>query len=230
VIGAARKEALLSILRRDRQGLSILLWALLLVLAVWVFIEVADEVLEGEAAALDRRILLALREPGDPANPLGPRWLEEVWRDITALGGFAVLALMTVAVAGYLALARQLRALALLATTTLGGLALSTLLKGAFARPRPDFVSHQAYVATPGFPSGHSMLATVVYLTLGVLLARVVAVPRFKLYALAVAIVMSFLVGVSRVYLGVHFPSDVLAGWAAGLAWGALCWLAARSL
>jgi undecaprenyl-diphosphatase len=107
---------------------------------------------------------------------------------------------------------------------------LSTLLKDVFDRPRPSVVPHLSYVATSSFPSGHSLMAAVVYLTLGSLLARLVQSARLKLYFLSVAVVLACLVGMSRVYLGVHYPTDVLAGWAAGLAWAVLCWLLARYL
>ena len=104
---------------------------------------------------------------------------------------------------------------------------LSTLLKIGFDRPRPDLVPHEAIVYTASFPSGHAMLAAVVYLTLGALLARVQPRRLLKLYLLGLAILLTVAVGASRVYLGVHWPTDVVAGWAVGAAWALLCWAAA---
>lgn len=197
---------------------------------VWVFVEVADEVIEEESAGIDEMLLLALRTPADRNDPIGPAWVEEMARDFTALGGTAVLTLVILATLGYLLLADRHRAAALAAVAVAGGILLSTLLKIGFDRPRPDLVPHAAQVYTASFPSGHSMMAAVTWFTLAAILARVLATPVLKAYVLIVAAFVSLLVGVSRVYLGVHWPTDVLAGWSAGAAWAALCWLVAARL
>jgi undecaprenyl-diphosphatase len=198
--------------------------------ALWVFIEVAEEVVEGDTHAIDAAILLSLRAVGDPADPLGPRWLEEFARDVTALGSPGVLALLVLVTIVFLLLAGRYRtSLFLLAATTSGAIA-SALLKQSFARPRPDLVPHEVYVSTASFPSGHAMISAVVYLTLGALVARLVPRRRLKLYVLSVAALLTGLIGMSRVYLGVHWPSDVLAGWAAGAAWALGCWVAAQTV
>ncbi len=185
---------------------------------------------EQETQRFDEWLILSMRRPDDRAVPIGPGWLHEAGRDITALGGVAVLSLMTFAVAGFLWMRRQHHAMWLLLAATVGGLAMSTLLKHLIDRARPDVVPHLSLIYTSSFPSGHSMLSAVVYLTLGSLLARFVAQRRLKLYVLAVALLLTGLVGVSRIYMGVHYPTDVLAGWAAGLVWALLCWLGARYL
>jgi undecaprenyl-diphosphatase len=195
------------------------------VLAAWGFVELAEVVMAGETRALDEAILLALRNPADSADPLGPGWFEELVRDFTALGGTAVLTIITLAVFGYLLLDRKQNAALMVIGSVATGLLMSHLLKFGFARPRPDLVPHGANVYTASFPSGHSMLAAVVYLTLGVLLARTLERRVLRFYVLVIAILLTALVGVSRVYLGVHWPTDVLAGWAAGTGWALLCWL-----
>jgi undecaprenyl-diphosphatase len=208
----------------------VLLALAIVVASIWLFADLADDVLGGDTSRFDESVLLMLRRADDPATPIGPSWLAEAGRDITAIGGTAVLVLMITAVSGYLWLVRKHGAMWLVLASTIGGLLLSSLLKYFFARPRPDVVPHLADVHTASFPSGHSMMSAVVYLTLGALLARLVARPLVKLYFLGVACLLTGLVGASRVYLGVHYPTDVLAGWLAGLVWATLCWLVARWL
>ena len=206
--------------------------AVILALAAccWLFVSLADEVGEGETHALDSRILLALRAPGDPSDPIGPGWVEELGRDITAFGGIGILAFVTLAVAGYLWLSGRRRSMALLLAAVCGGQLITSLAKRGFDRPRPDLVPHEMLVYTASFPSGHAMMAAVTYLTLGAMLARVQPGRALKAYVMAVAILIALAVGVSRVYLGVHWPTDVLAGWAAGAGWALGCWSVARWL
>ncbi len=218
----------LALLRRT--DLVVLLAVLTLVVGVWVFVVVADQVREGDTQAFDERLLRALRRPDDPKVPVGPDWLHEVGRDLSALGGVCGLTLLTVGVLGYLLLGKLYHAAGFVALAVGGGWLLSTLLKSGFDRPRPSVVPHLDVVDSSSFPSGHSMLSAVVFLTLGSLLARLTPSYRLKVYFVSVALILSGLVGMSRVYLGVHYPTDVLAGWAAGLVWAVLCWLVARSL
>jgi undecaprenyl-diphosphatase len=196
----------------------------------WIFLAVADEIRDEDTRGVDRAIFLSLREKDNVADPIGPRGLEEVGRDLTALGGVAVLTLLTLFVFGYLMLVRKPRAAAFVAVAVSGAAALSLALKGLFERPRPDLVPHLSYVTSSSFPSGHSMLSASVFLTLGALLARQEESLILKAYFLLVALAITFLVGLSRVYVGVHWPTDVIGGWAAGSAWAAGCWLLARRL
>ncbi len=210
--------------RLVRRELALFLTLGLAAGAMWAFAELADEVLERETHAFDEAVLLALRDPADPSDPLGPPWLEELGRDITALGGIGVLSFITLAAAGFLLLQRQGKAALFLVVAIGGGMLLSTLLKLGFDRPRPDLVPHSMGVYTASFPSGHAMLSAITYLTLGALLARMQPGRRLKLYLISLAVLLTVLVGVSRVYLGVHWPSDVLAGWTLGAAWASFWW------
>jgi undecaprenyl-diphosphatase len=220
---------------RRHTNLLVLIVAFLIIGGIWAFVQIADEVVEGDTQHFDEWAVRALRAPdpdappGSPQVPIGPRWLREVGRDMTALGGVAVMFLMTAAVAGYLLMVRKYHAMWLVLIATAGGLLVGSVLKDAFNRPRPD-VDHYSYVVTSSFPSGHSMMSAVVYLTLGSLLTRIVPERGVKIYLILVALFLTLLVGLSRVYMGVHYPTDVLAGWTAGLVWAMLCWVVARSL
>lgn len=213
----------------------ILLPLALIAFASAAFIWLLEEVIEGETRGVDAAIILAFRVPGDPSDPIGPSWVEEAMRDVTALGSAPVLVIAVLAVAGFLMLAQSAGAktgrhtLFTLAACG-GGLLLASLLKFTIDRPRPDLVPHATEIYTSSFPSGHSMMSAVVYLTLAALIARLVERRRLKGYVVFVAVALTFAVGLSRVYLGVHWPSDVLAGWAAGAAWALGCWLIARRL
>ena len=192
--------------------------------ALWVFVVVSGEMLEGDSLKFDERLLMALRSTADPALPIGPAWLREIMRDVTALGSTFVLLLVTFASIGFLALTKNRHAALLVMVAVLGGMLLSTLLKAGFDRARPDLVMHTTTVYSASFPSGHAMMSAVVYLTLGALLAATQQSTRLKLYILGLCAFLTLIVGVSRVYLGVHWPTDVLAGWALGASWAMACW------
>jgi undecaprenyl-diphosphatase len=210
--------------------LAVIVGLLVIVAGTWGFVALAGEVLEGDTQRLDERMIRALRRPDDPATPIGPAWLEEVARDITALGGVPLIVLIAGSVIGFLGLDRKFGAMAFVFGATASGFALSVALKALFRRPRPEVVPHLMRAYSSSFPSGHSMMSAVVYLTLGVLLAQLVHRRLLKFYFLMLAVLLTVLVGVSRVYLGVHYPTDVLAGWTAGLVWAVLCWLVQRAL
>ncbi|NEU14135.1 phosphatase PAP2 family protein [Methylobacterium sp. BTF04] len=194
------------------------------------FFALADEVGEGSTAALDRKILLALRNPADLSDPIGPRWLEETMRDITGLGSVFTIVFVTVAAVAYLAMTGRRRIAAFVVAAIGGGEIASTILKLFYHRPRPDLVPHGMEVFTASFPSGHAMMSAIAYLTLAALVARVDRQRGVKILVMVVGVSMTLLVGISRIYLGVHWPSDVLAGWCVGAAWAALCWFVALQL
>lgn len=209
--------------------LAVLLAFMGIAFGVWLFVVIAGEVLEGNTQAFDRNLLLAMRRPGD-RSPIGPPGLQETARDITALGGATVLGLLTLTTGGFLLLDGKKHLAIFVYGSVVSGFLVSTVLKNLFQRARPDLVPYAANFSTTSFPSGHSMLSALTYLTPGALLARAQERKRLKAYFLLVAATLTFLVGLSRVYLGVHWPTDVLAGWTAGASWAILCWLAARWL
>jgi len=213
-----------------RHELLPLILLVLIAGGVWLFAGLAGEVREGETRRIDRAILIALREPADLSDPIGPPWMEEAVRDFTGLGSMAVLGLLTLAVCGFLVLDGKRRVALLVFACVAGGLLGSTLLKAGFQRPRPDLVPHRVVVSSSSFPSGHSMNAAATYLTLGAILARVQKKRRLRVFILSLAALLTLLVGFSRVYLGVHWPTDVLAGWTAGGVWAFLCWAVALRL
>ncbi len=202
----------------------VLFTALVVVLGTWGFVEVASEVIEGDTQAFDEWLVLALRDADDVSKPLGPEWMAEIGRDVTGLGGVFTLILVTITVGGYLWVLRGYRMLLLLVTATSSGIAASLLLKQLFSRPRPDVVPHLSHVYTSSFPSGHSMMSAVVYLTLAAIVSATITQWSLKVYVFVVAFTIVVLIGVSRVYMGVHYPTDVLAGWVAGIVWALLSW------
>ncbi|MBV9834412.1 MAG: phosphatase PAP2 family protein [Alphaproteobacteria bacterium] len=195
-------------------------------LAVVLFLALrfASELAEGEGLAFDKALLLALRQPDDLAQPIGPAWLQTVMVDITALGSTTVLTLMVVLAVSYLLAIRQrLVALVIIASVT-GGALLNFLLKAGFARPRPDLVAHLVKETSMSFPSGHSANSAVIYLTLAILLAGTQTQLRVRWLIIICALLLTITIGATRVYLGVHWPSDVVAGWAIGASWALFCW------
>jgi undecaprenyl-diphosphatase len=194
------------------------------------FVALAALVHGDSLEGFDRQALLLLRDPADLERPIGPRWLPAIAQDVTALGSNVILVSVSLVVLGGLLLERKRGAALLTAVSILGGTVLSLLVKLLFERPRPDVVPHMVEVFTASFPSGHAMLSAVTYLTLGALMTRIQAGPRLKLYVMAVAVAVTLLVGASRIYLGVHWPTDVLAGWCLGSAWALSCWLVALRL
>lgn len=184
----------------------------------------ADEVMEGGTTGFDNRIVLAFRNSNDPSNPLGPAWLQSMARDITALGSVVILSIILLAVVGYLFIVGKSVSAGLMLAAVLGGTALNSLLKMGFARPRPDLFVQSTKLLTASFPSGHAALSAITFLTLAALLSRTTASRPVKSYFIAIGVLLTLSVGISRVYLGVHYPTDVLAGWCVGAAWALGCW------
>lgn len=198
--------------------------------AVWGFLNVADEMAEGETDAIDRHLILLLRTPGDLNDPIGSKNVEEAVRDVTALGGTTlVIVVSVVAILSFLFHKKRIHAL-VMAAVVLAAWVSSSVMKAFYGRPRPELVPHEAYVYSASFPSGHSTMSAAAFLTLAMLVASLEPRRRSKALAYALAALVIVGVGVSRVYLGVHWPSDVLAGWCLGAAWALAGWVALRAL
>jgi undecaprenyl-diphosphatase len=202
----------------------------ILITALLVFIYLAKEVISGDTQEFDEWVLNSLRYSWDIKLPIGPTWFTGLVTDITALGGATIIVIITAAVVFYLLIQKQYQLMWLILIATIGGALLSFGLKEIFARERPPLIFHLLTVKSMSFPSGHAMMSSVVYLTQGALLAKTQSNKNLRVYILLVAIILVFLIGISRIYLGVHYPTDVLAGWSVGLAWASLCWLTAKYL
>lgn len=210
--------------RWHRERVTLLVF-LLLAGSTWCFFQVAEVVQSGSHQAFDETALRALRTETDTNDPIGPSWFEDVMRDVTALGGYTVITLMVLSVVACLLLQRRWNMAVMVVAGVLGAMLFSTLLKEFFDRPRPDLVPHATRVYTNSFPSAHAMMSAATYLTLASVLVRLQRQRSVRTFLLVLAVGLTLAVGFSRVYLGVHWPSDVLAGWAAGAAWALFCWL-----
>jgi len=226
--GAHSSRRWLGLGRLERHEIEWLLVGLGACLLLFVFLSLAGEVSEGDTRAFDTRILTALRNASDPNKPIGPAWVEGSLLDLTALGGPTVLGLVVLSVVGFLLLQARYRTALAVALTSISGEVVDLALKHVFMRPRPTIVPHLRDVASTSFPSGHAMESAIIYLTLGAMLMRVAERRLTKIYCLTVAGGLTFLVGVSRVYLGVHYPTDVIGGWIIGFVWASICWLATQ--
>ncbi|MET0337369.1 MAG: phosphatase PAP2 family protein [Caulobacter sp.] len=225
---AQRITALLErAIRFGRAELAVLCALLVTAGGCLAFIEIADDATEADGQRFDQSVLDWLRPSADPRDALGPPWLERALGELTALGGITPLVLIASLAVGFLLLKGR-RGSALLVSLSLGGgVIISQTLKAFYDRDRPPDIFRAEEVINASFPSGHAMLSTVTYLTLGALLAQSMGQRRLKVFIFAAAILIAALGGVSRVYLAVHWASDVLAGWSLGAAWAMVCWLTA---
>ena len=196
----------------------------------WIFHDIQDDIRSGTPSDLDERILLLFRVPGSPEVLRGPGWIENAVRDLTSLGGRAVLTLVTLAVSGFFLLRRQFRPLIFLWIVVISGTVLMGELKTFYARPRPGLSLRLAGESSLSFPSGHAMMSTMIYMTLAVMVAEFQKSGRLRVYIVGFAAFLATLIGLTRVILGMHYPSDVVAGWTVGLCWALFCWLVAHWL
>ncbi|MEO6052448.1 MAG: phosphatase PAP2 family protein [Chthoniobacterales bacterium] len=213
-----------------RKSFALLLTLGIISASLWIFIVLTHHVVGGTQHETEAKIMRMMRVPGDLSQPIGPRWLKMASLDITALGSVPVLMIVTFLVVGYMLLEQKFATACLILFSTSGGAFLGMFLKYIINRDRPNIVPHLAEVSGQSYPSGHSMLSSVVYLTLAVVLAQTVVNRRSKIYIIAAAILITLLVGITRVFIGVHYPTDVLAGWSAGTVWALMVWQLASRL
>lgn len=200
-------------------------------LGALTFGDLAEDLKKPGQEAFDLRILHALRPyADDPSRPWGPWWLKEAASDLTSLGGISVLTLFATIAIIFLLIQRKRLSALLLVLGLAGGVALSEGLKAAFERERPPSPFQAVETINASFPSGHALLSTVFYLSLGVMLTRAFPERRFKIYVLGVAILIALLIGLTRIYLGAHWATDVFAGWSVGAAWAMALWLVSYAI
>lgn len=202
--------------------------AMITAICFLLFAAVAVVVTAGFSEAIDRELLLAFRAPGDPSDPWGPAWFEEAAAEITTLGGYTILSVVVAVVSGTLLILRKFEATVFLLAAVGTGSIVSTLAKQVFDRARPALVDHLDPTFTSSFPSAHAMVSAFTWMTLVAIASRFVESPALRGFLISGAIVICVVVGISRVYLGVHWPSDVVAGWFFGGGWAGLCWLTAN--
>jgi undecaprenyl-diphosphatase len=207
--------------------IKVLIVLLILFISGLTFLEIADEISEGETREFDQSIIEFFRTDDDPGNPAGANRISELMIDITALGGGTVLAIITIFVSIFLILQKRYDAFWLLLAATAGGALISFGLKEIYARERPDLFYRLVTVNSLSFPSGHSMMSAVLYLTQAAIVARFQREWKIRIYIVSIALFLTFIIGLSRVYLGVHYPTDVIGGWTIGLAWASFCWCGA---
>jgi undecaprenyl-diphosphatase len=214
-------------LRAARRELGLVAAVLVVTAGILGFLGLSDAVTDNHTGGFDEGLMHMLRQPGDISQPIGPHWLRLAATDLTALGSIAVLSLIVVVVAGFFLAQRRWRESVLLLGACASGLIVVDILKLAFGRERPPLAMHAVEVGNASFPSGHAMLSAVVYLSLATLVGHFAGRRRVGAYALGAGVATTLLVGVSRVYLGVHWPTDVMAGWVLGAAWAMIWWLIA---
>ncbi len=192
-----------------------------------VFGIVSYAVVEQRTAFLDQRVLMWFRDANDLANPWGPGWFEETVKDLSALGGYPILVLVAIFTLVLLLAAGQAIAALVFVASLVSGSVLSSVLKLLFQRPRPDLVDHLDRTFTASFPSAHAMFGTVAWLMVAAMAARFVPDFRLRNLVISMSVGVALIIGLTRIYLGVHWPSDVIAGWAMGGAWAGFCWVLA---
>ncbi len=196
------------------------------VVSLLIFAIITLGVASGVTLNFDRSVMHAFRSGTDSLSTMiGPPWMQEMARDVTALGSFSILIVLLLSIGGFLCLIRQRQFALFLIVVVVGGAVLSNVLKFVIGRPRHELFPLGARVFSNSFPSDHAALSMITYMTLGALLAHTMTSRAARIYVVAVAALLAFMIGASRVYLGVHYPTDILAGWSLGAAWALGCWI-----
>jgi undecaprenyl-diphosphatase len=219
-------EARINWLRAPELRLLVILGVVALLLLG--FLVLGSEVREGDTIGFDRAILLAFRT--SPDDPIGPPWFEAAVMNLSALGSAAVTGLVSVIAVLYFAFAGRRRFALLIAGCAIGTEVWMWVFKAFYGRERPSFVRGIDVPTSLSFPSGHSMISAALYLTLAVLISRTTTDGRLRIFVVATGAALALIVGTTRVYLGVHYPTDVVAGWTLGVAWALTCGVIARWL
>jgi undecaprenyl-diphosphatase len=213
-------------LARRERGTLIALAAVLLLIAGFALL--AGEVAEAQTESFDHAILHALRDADGHAR--GPHWLQTALLNLSALGSTAVMTLLVTLAAAVLLLKRRARLALLVIGCGVGAAIAVIVLKDHVGRERPMVVVALEAARGLSFPSGHSLSASAIYPTLGILLATAFPERRLRVFTIATTVVLALVIGFTRVYLGVHHPTDVIGGWMLGLAWAIVCGLVCRRL
>ena len=187
--------------------------------AAWAFLRVAGEFREGELTAFDTWVLLRLRHPNNPHQAIGPIWLTDGMRDITSLGSVTVLFFITAVAALILYFHNKKPHAAVLGAAVLLSQLSGDVLKNFYGRVRPAFAVYGTPPVSLSFPSGHSTTATTAYFLLATIAAGLETRTAVRILYFAIAALLALSIGFSRVFLGVHWPSDVMAGWCVGGFW-----------
>jgi undecaprenyl-diphosphatase len=214
--------------RRGVRERLIVAGMLVAALGTAIFFYFGHAVLEGNTRDFDEWAVRALRNRDDQAFGRGPAWLNGAVRDVTAFGSVTVVSMVSLAALGFAILRGKRRLAVLILAAGTGALLLNDTLKSLYDRPRPQVPNLR--IASPSFPSGHAMASAAVYLSLAAVLAVREPQRRMRVYMLGLGFTLTLLVGLSRVYLGAHYPSDVLAGWLVGVVWAVLCGLASVAI
>lgn len=200
---------------------QLLLRVLVIVLLMWGFNELVES-LENGPAGIDTVVTDWLFD-GESSFPLGSNALADVARDITALGSAVILTVLVITLSAYLYGVHDRGGAVFLLVVVVGAALLSVVLKVLIARERPDFATPYVYETSASFPSGHSQIAASLYPALAIVFARRERRKSIRAVFLVAALLIVLLVGLSRVLLAAHYPTDVMAGWAVGLSWVTLC-------
>jgi undecaprenyl-diphosphatase len=195
---------------------------------VFAFIKIGRAVSGQETTGFDEAVLLALRTA--PDDPIGPESLTHAFMHISALGSGSVTGIIVLIAVIFFVVSGHWRYAMLMLACSLGTLAGMSLLKNFYERERPTVVTHIDPPGGHSFPSGHSMISAALYMTLAVLIARTMERRRQRVAVVAIGAALMMLIGFTRLYLGVHYPTDVLAGWTAGLLWALICGLIVNRL
>jgi undecaprenyl-diphosphatase len=197
-------------------GIFLLSGAAIAIVCTWAFSEIAERVRAGGTQSFDNSVMQWMAAHQSPQ-------LQTVMLEVTSLGTGTVVTMIVLIAGLFLWLNHHKHSAILLAAATIGGIVLDELLKIGFNRPRPQVFKWGTYAVSSSFPSGHAMSSIVVYGTVAYLAARLQQNVRSRILTMSLAAIIIILICLSRLYLGVHYPSDVLAGLVIGLAWAAFC-------